>query len=116
MYDFYYNHIQPKYPDVNQVYTDTDSLLLEIATADFYNDMAIDKDLYDFSNYSPNHELYSTGKKKVIGKFTDRTCGKPIEEAVCLRPKMYSIKVADNTIKKAKGVTRPVTRILIDFL
>ena len=112
MYDFFYNHVQQKYPDVSLIYTDTDSLLLEIATDDLYKDMTSDRDMYDFSNYPVSHELYSVKNKKVIGKFKDETGGKPIDEVVCLRPKMYSIQIADDVIKKAKGVTKPVTRRL----
>ena len=40
MYDFYYKHLNLKYgPRVDLVYTDTDSLLLEIKTEDVYKDM-----------------------------------------------------------------------------
>ena len=38
-------------------------------------------------------------------------CGTPIEECVCLRPKMYCIMKADEkNIKKAKGVKRSVVK------
>ena len=38
MYDFYYNNLKKKYgPKGNLLYTDTDSLLMEIQTDDVYN-------------------------------------------------------------------------------
>ena len=41
MYDNYYNHLKVKYGyNCNLLYTDTDSLLLEIKTKDVYADMA----------------------------------------------------------------------------
>ena len=43
MYDYYYNNLKVKYGDwCNLLYTDTNSLLLEIRTEDIYEDMAGD--------------------------------------------------------------------------
>ena len=59
MHDFYYNNLKKKYGDnCNLLYTDTDSLILEIKTEDVYKDMAKDKDSYDFSDYPKDHFLY----------------------------------------------------------
>merc|ERR1711888_59780 len=47
MYDFYYNHLKKEYGDrCHLLYTDTDSVLLEIRTEDVYKDMAKHADLY----------------------------------------------------------------------
>ena len=60
MYDFYYNQMKTQYGEHCQLlYTDTDSLLLEIQTDDVYQDMAKHADLYDTSNYQKDHPLYS---------------------------------------------------------
>ena len=49
--------------------------------------------------------------RKVVGKFKDECCGRPISEFVGLRPKMYSIlEASGNNIKKAKGVQRVVVK------
>ena len=52
MYDFYYNQMKAQYGDrCDLLYTDTDSLLLEIKTEDVYKDMAEHQNLYDTSGY-----------------------------------------------------------------
>ena len=109
MYDFHYNHLKARYgPRCELVYTDTDSLLLDIQTEDVYQDMKDHLWLYDTSNYSKDHPLYDARNKKVLGKMKDECGGGPIEEVVALRPKMYSIKKAGSNITKAKGVKKNV--------
>ena len=112
MYDFYYNQIKAQYGEHCQLlYTDTDSLLLEIETEDVYKDMAKHADLYDTSGFPQDHPLYSTVNKKVLGKMKDECAGRPIEEYVGLRPKMYSILEANGSnIKKAKGVKKTTVK------
>jgi len=62
MYDFFYNHL--KYGSrCERIYTDTESLLLEIQTEDIYEDMAKGIHLYDPSNYPTEHQLYSGTNK-----------------------------------------------------
>ena len=96
MYGFYYNHFKANYGhECDLLYTDTDSLSLNIRAEDVYADMAEDKDLYDFSNYPKNHSLHSDVNKKVIGKMKHDSEGVPISEFVGLRPKMYSILLSD---------------------
>ena len=110
MYDFYYNQMKTPYGERCQVlYTDTYSLLLEIESEDIYGDMAMRAELYDTSDYPREHPLHSTANKKVLGKMKDECAGRPIDEYVGLRPKMYSLLEANgDNIKKAKGVKRYV--------
>jgi ribosome-binding factor A len=111
MYDFYYNSIKKQYGEKAQLlYTDTDSLLLHIETPNIYDDMLRNPELYDTSDYPTHHRLYSTLNKKVVGKFKDECCGNPIVEFTGLRPKMYSIKMLDHEIKKAKGISTVVVK------
>jgi hypothetical protein len=49
------------------------------------------KHLFDTSEYDPDHPLYSTENKKVLGKMKDETHGIPIQEFVGLKSKMYSM-------------------------
>ena len=110
MYDFYYNHIKAKYLDrVHLLYTDTDSVIIRVQTEDIFADMAEHADLYDTSNYSPGHPLYSDQNKKVIGKFKDELGGKVMTEFIGIRPKMYSYAGEDSG-KRAKGVKKSVLR------
>ena len=116
MYDFHYNYIKPKYGSkVNLLYTDTDSLMYEIETEDFYGDISGDvKDRFDTSNYKDGHpSAIPTGcNKKVLGMFKDETGGKIIEKFVGLRAKLYSFKIfkdekiEDLITKKCKGVKK----------
>ncbi|XP_058029287.1 uncharacterized protein LOC131193286 [Ahaetulla prasina] len=113
MYDFYYNEMKVQYRERCQLlYTDTDSLLLEIQTKDVYEDMITKADLYDTSDYPKDHFLHSITNKKVLGKMKDECAGVPIAEYVGLRPKMYSILEAGGpgakNIKKAQGVKKNV--------
>ena len=112
MYDFYYNQLKKQYGEHCQLlYTDTDSLLLEIQTENVYEDMSRHSHLYDTSDYPNDHPQYSAANKKVVGKMKDECAGRLIAEYVGLRPKMYSILEADGiNIKKAKGVNKSVVR------
>ncbi|MEW8333911.1 MAG: hypothetical protein AB2692_23475 [Candidatus Thiodiazotropha sp.] len=112
MYDFYCNRLQRRYGERCQLlYTDTDSLLLEIETEDVYEDMAKHQDLYDTSDFPKGHPLHSTENKKVLGKMKDECVGRGIAEYVGLRPKMYSILVASGkNIKTAKGVRKATVK------
>ena len=109
MYDFYYNTLKKTYgSNCELLYTDTDSLLLQIQTEDAYKDIAERSDLYDTSNYPKDHPLYSEKNKKALGKMKDECGGQPITEYVGLRSKMYSIKVGETSIRKAKGVKKNI--------
>ena len=73
--------------------------------------MASHAELYDTSDYPPEHPLHSIANKKVLGKMKDECAGRPIAEYVGLRPKMYSIlEAGGGNIKKAKGVKKNVVK------
>jgi hypothetical protein len=57
VYDFYYNVIKKKYNDeVSLLYTDTDSLIMEIKTDDFYDDVKNNLiNEFDTSDYSKDN-------------------------------------------------------------
>ena len=97
MYQFWYNHIKPKYGNkVQLIYTDTDSFVIEIKTNDIYKDMFENKELYYFSEHPTDHPNYNIENKKVLGKFKDKFNGKIITEFCALKPKMYSYEYIDN--------------------
>ena len=113
MYDFHYNYIKPKYREkAKLLFTDTDSLMYEIETEDFYKDISEDvKDRFDTSDYPENHPSgIPTGiNKKVLGMFKDEAAGKIIIEFVGLRAKLYSFIMEDGKEnKRCKGVKKQV--------
>ncbi len=112
MYDFFYNHLKKEYgPRCELLYTDMDSLLLEIETDDVYKDIELNRLLYDTSDYPKEHPLHLNANRKVLDKMKDECAGTPIAECVCLRPKMYSIMTADEkNIKKEKGIKKSVVK------
>ena len=113
MYDFHYNYIKPKYGNkAKLLFTDTDSLMYEIETEDFYKDISKDvKNRFDTIDYPENHPSgIPTGiNKKVLGMFKDEAAGKIIMEFVGLRSKLYSFKMDEGgESKKCKGVKKQV--------
>ena len=50
MYEFHYKYIERNY-DSKLLFTDTDSLVYEIKTDDFYEDFYQDKIFFDFCDY-----------------------------------------------------------------
>ena len=120
MFNFHYKYIRNKYNNkAKLLFTDTDSLMYEIKTKDFYKDIAGDvMDKFDTSDYPPNHESgIPTGlNKKVMGMFKDEVAGRQITHFVGLRPKLYSYKVEDEKdLKKCKGIKKNVVKKSIDF-
>ena len=113
MFDFHYNYIKSKYGDkAKLLFTDTDSLMYQIETEDFYKDITGDvKDRFDTSDYPENHPSgIPTGiNKKVLGMMKDEAAGKIIKEFVGLRSKLYSFIMDDGgETKKCKGIKRQV--------
>ena len=99
MYQFWYDHLKNKYNNkVELIYTDTDSLIIQVETDDIYKDMFEDKNLYDFSEYPKNHPNYDIINKKALGLFKDELKSKIITEFIGLKPKMYSFNFIENNI------------------
>ena len=113
MYEFHYKYIKRKYGDkARLLFTDTDSLMYEIETEDFYKDISEDViNRFDTSDYPDNHPSgIPTGiNKKVLGVFKDETAGKCIKEFVGLRAKLYTFKMFEgDENKRCKGIKKKV--------
>ena len=116
MYNFHYNVMKAIFGDrVHLLYTDTDSFIYEISSADVYEELRPHaRDYFDFSNYPENHMLKNSCNKKVPGKFKDESASKCITEFVGLRSKMYSFMFYDKKdvskaeVRVAKGVQKSV--------
>ena len=98
---------------------DTDSLVYDIKTEDFYEDIANDVEArFDTSGYSKtDFILLPIGlNKKVIGLMKDELGGKIMTEFVALRLKLFSYKVLDGSEgKKFKGIKKCVVKNTLTF-
>ena len=95
---------------------DTDSLIYDIETDDFYKDIAEDvADRFDMSGYNPNRPLPVGLNKKVIGLMKDEIGGEIMTVFVTLRSKMYAYKTEESEFKKCKGIKKCVVRKTISF-
>ena len=119
MYEFHYDYMVPKYSleKLKLCYMDTDSLVYDIKTEDFYEDIADDVPArFDTSGYCPNRLLPVGLNKKVTGLMKDELGGKIMTEFVALRPKLYSYKVLDSLEdKKCKGIKKCVVKKTLTF-
>jgi hypothetical protein len=118
MYDFYYDVMKQKYNNnLKLLYMDTDSLIMEIKTTDFYDDIKCMINNFDTSDY-PKDNIYGLPlvNKKVLGKFKDELNGAVMEEFIGLRAKLYAFKIFEgNEVKKVKGVKKNVVQKKICF-
>ena len=110
MYDFHYNYIKRKYPDLTLLFNYTDSLLYQFQTDDVYEYFYADKHLFNFWGYEKESPFYNDENKKVISRMKDELNEKIIEEFVGLRAKTYSLKTKKEEMKKAKGVKSNVVK------
>ena len=118
MYEFHYDYMIPKYgKKLNLCYMDTDSLIYNIETEDFYKDIAEDVPTrFDTSGYIPDRLLPVWLNKRVIGLMKDELGGEIMEEFVTLRPKMYAYRTSAKESKKCKGIKKCVVRRTITFV
>ncbi len=92
MYNFLYDVMKVKYGEkVRVCYSDTDSLILQIKTADLYRDMREPEMMkhFDFSEYPMSHPNYSVANKKVPQKMKDEMKRTLMEVFCALRSKVY---------------------------
>ena len=68
MYNFHYNVMKAIFGDrVHLLYTDTDSFIYEISSADVYEELRPHaRDYFDFSNYPENHMLKIVAIKRCL--------------------------------------------------
>ena len=64
MYDFQYSYVKEKFDNKSKLlFTDTDCLTFEIEMNDAYEGFYVDKNMFDFSEYSENSKFYR--KKRI---------------------------------------------------
>ena len=100
-------------------YMDTDCLVCNIKTEDFYADIADDVETrFDTIGYNKKtaRPLPIRKNKKVIGLMKDELGGKIMTEFVALRPKLYSHKVLGGSEdKKCEGIKKCVVKKTLTF-
>ena len=80
MYDFWYNHLKKQYGDkISLLYTDTDSVIVEVKIEDIYKDMHEHKE-DDFSENPENSPYHNKENKGVVGEFKDEFKGATVCE------------------------------------
>ncbi len=123
MYNFYYNVMKKTFDtSLRLLFTDTDSLCMEIAHPDPMTVFPLNE-WFDLNEYPEDDSYYGkrykdNRNKKVIGKFKDEMVegghGVYIKEVVALRSKMYSCLKSDGKNKNtAKGVSWAAKRKLV---
>ena len=118
MYEFHYNYMKKKYKESNLklLYMDTDSLVYNITTEDFYKDITENIETrFDISGYEPDRPLSIGKNKKVIGLMKDELGGKIMKEFISLRPKMYSYSVGKEEPKKYNRIKKCIVKKTISF-
>jgi len=85
--------------------TDTDSLMYEIHTEDFFEDIRKHIKLF-FDTCNIENSKLPRLNKKVPGMFKDEAGGKIISEVVGLRTKSYAFDMDGDEFKKCKGVKK----------
>ena len=104
LYSFLYDYIYPTFgKNAKLLYTDTDSLILEIKNHNIYGFIKKDSDRFDTSNFDPKNELLH-GKE--LGLMKSETGDKPVLRFICVRAKVYAIITADRETKRLKGVKK----------
>ena len=71
-----------------------------------YEDFSVNKETFDFSNYSAKSKYYDNSNKLV----KDENGCVAIEEFVELKSKMYAFFVDNNQLKKVKGLNKNVIK------
>ena len=120
MYEFHYDYMKPKYQEnVKLCYMDTDSLVYNIKTEDFYADISDDvEERFNTSRYNKEdtRPLPIGKNKKIIILMKDELGGAIMTEFMTLRPKLYSYKKLDGSEdKKCKGIKKCVIKKTLMF-
>ena len=118
MYEFWYDHIIPKYDDKVQLcYMDADSLIVHVKTDDFYEDIMSDLEKwYDTLKIQKKlNRCTPVGiNKGVIEIFKDQINSNVMTEFVALASKLYAfLDDKDKCENKAKGGKKCVIKKIL---
>lgn len=98
MYDFFYNVLQDHFGEkgVELIYSDTDSLAIQVKTTDILKDFSQLSFHMDFSNLDPSHPLYDPKNKAQLFKLKEEFGFKPLSRLCAIKSKVYSFEMACN--------------------
>ncbi|GIY06963.1 c2H2-type domain-containing protein [Caerostris extrusa] len=107
MFKLYYTHFKSYYGSKCELlYTDTDSLYMNIETKDVYQDLRRKfKSILDLSNFERDIPMFEDSNKGKLGLLKSETL-QPIKEFIGLKCKMYAFSYGNNIKKTAKGVKK----------
>ena len=110
MYEFHHDYMKPKYgANLRLCYIDTNSLVYNIKTDDFYDDITGDVEArFDISSYSCSYSLTIRVNKKVIGLMKDELGRSIMTEIMALRPKLYAYKMLGGVGTRSARESRSV--------
>ena len=117
LYEFHYEFAKKQFDGkCKLLYTDTDSLIYDIACPDIFQVMRDNISRFDTSDYAPDNAYQlPLMNKKIPGLMKDECNGKIVTEFIGLRSKMYCLEVEhEDFVKKAKGVKSNVIKNSID--
>ena len=77
------------------LFTDTDSLMYWVETADIYKELFAEREHFDFACFEKASAFFDASNNKVIGKFKNEANCKPITNFLGIRPKMYWFLIDD---------------------
>ena len=122
MYEFFYDYLKPKYQNkIKLRYMDTDSFILDIKTADFFEDTKEDLEKwFDTSNYHKDMMLpeeyakNANADEKVVGKMKKELGKGHMSEFLAVSPKVYAYQQVhvDKHLQKIKKLEALVNQLL----
>ena len=114
MYKFHYDYMLPKYGNnLKLCYIDTDSLVYQNETEDFYEDVPM---RFDMSGCCKDRPLPVGLNKKVIALMKDELGGAIMTVFIALRPKLYSYgKLNGAEDKKCEGIKKCMVKKTLAF-
>lgn len=114
MYEFHYDVLKDLYPKSELLYMDTDSLIYNIHTPDFYKDLKVLAEQgtphFDTSNYATGNQFgIPQINRQKLGTMKDELKGRIMRKFIGLSPKCYIYDTQDDDVNvRAKGVKRKV--------
>lgn len=116
VYDYFYNTLLKTFNTrLALSYCDTDSYFITLRSTNIVEDLRKISDSLDTSNYEASHPLYSVRNEGRLLCVKDEMAGIPIQEAVFIKAKCYSILCNNVCTKKLKGVSKRAVEKKLTF-